>query len=253
MLAVNRQSQMFRLLSDLGSLKTGEIAERLAVTHETIRKDFELLENRGQLVRTHGGATLPDRQKQEIPLAVRQSIRYAEKRSIAQAAAARIQPNEIIFLDASSTVHALTEFIPRMPLTILTNSPHIFTALAERTDLDLICTGGLYDPKSSSFIGLPAEQALQRYHIHRMFFSGNGIDLKRGVSEINSRQAAFKERVAENADDVVFLADHSKFGVKSSFFFVNAAALSCVVTNKLPEPVTVEFFFKNQIELVVPD
>ena len=42
-----------------------------------------------------------------------------------------IQANETIFLDASSTVLTLTEFLPDLPLTILTNALNVLTALSE--------------------------------------------------------------------------------------------------------------------------
>lgn len=240
MLAIDRQRRILELLHGAGSLRTIETAAELGVTDETVRKDFEMLEKRGALIRTHGGASRPERIREELPFTERQAVRREEKLSIARLAASRIQANETIFLDASSTVLTLTEFLPDLPLTILTNALGVFNALSDRPNFDLICTGGLFDSKSRSFIGLTAEKSLQRYNIHRMFFSGNGIHLERGVSESNSRQAAFKERVVANAEDVVFLADHSKLGQKAAFFFAEVADLSCLITDKAADKEFVE-------------
>ena len=232
MLAIDRHRRILELLAETGSLKTAETAAALAVTDETIRKDLELLEKRGDLVRTHGGASRLTRPPlRELPLTERQTLRREEKRAIARLAVSRIQANETIFLDASSTTLTLAEFIPDLPLTILTNALNVFTALSDRPQLELICTGGVFDAKSRSFIGLTAEKALQRYSIHRMFFSGDGIDLERGLSEANSRQAAFKERVVEMAEDVVYLADHTKLAQKAAFFFAGISDLTCLVTD----------------------
>ncbi len=236
MLAIDRQRRILDLLHQAGSLRTTETACALGVTDETVRKDFEILEKRGELVRIHGGASKTLGVREELPFTERQAIRREEKLAIAREAAGRIQANETIFLDASSTVLTLTEFLPDLPLTILTNALNVFTALSDKPNLELICTGGLYDPKSRSFIGLTAEKSLQRYNIHRMFFSGNGLHLTRGVSESNSRQAAFKERVIESAGDVVLLADHSKFGHMSAFFFADVKALDCVITDSAADP-----------------
>ncbi len=231
MLAIDRQRRILDLVNGTGSLRTTDTATLLGVTDETVRKDFEVLEKRGELIRIHGGASRPDRIKEEQPFNERQAVRRDEKLVIARLAASRIQANETIFLDASSTVLTLTEFLPDVPLTVLTNALNVVTALAERANLDLICTGGAFDVRSRSFIGLIAENSLKRYNIHRMFFSGNGLHLDRGVSERNSRQAAFKERVIASAEDVVMLADHSKLGQKSAFFFAEVSALSCLITD----------------------
>jgi DeoR/GlpR family transcriptional regulator of sugar metabolism len=83
-----------------------------------------------------------------------------------------------------------------------------------------------------------------------MFFSGNGLHLGRGVSESNARQAAFKERVIANAEDVVFLADHSKLGQKAAFFFADIADLSCLVTDKAADPTFIEQLQNRGVEVL---
>lgn len=231
MLPLERQQKILQHLQEFGSIRTMDIATLLNVTDETVRKDFEALEKRGYLIRVHGGATRPLKIREEISLTERQLKNREEKTAIAREAARRIQPNETIFLDASSTVLTLTEFLPDYPLTIVTNALNVFSALDGRPNLDLICTGGLYDARSRSFIGLIAEQSLRRFNIHRMFFSGSGLHLDRGISETNNRQAVFKERVVACAEDVVFLADHTKLGQKAAFFFAQASDLTCLITD----------------------
>jgi DeoR/GlpR family transcriptional regulator of sugar metabolism len=251
MLAIERQRRILDLLHASGSLRTTEISEALGVTHETVRKDFELLEKRGELIRIHGGASKPDKIRGDLPFTERQAIRREEKQAIARLAASRIQANETIFLDASSTVLTLTEFLPDLPLTILTNALNVLTALSDRPNLDLMCTGGLFDPKSRSFIGLTAEKSLQRYNIHRMFLSASGLHPERGVSESNARQAAFKERVIAYSEDVVFMADHSKLGRKASFFFAGVADLSCLITDKEADPEFIEELQGKGVEVLI--
>lgn len=251
MLAIERQRRILGQLKEAGSLRTTEIALNLGVTDETIRKDFEVLEKRGELIRIHGGVMRMEKIREEVPFTERQAIHRDEKKAIARLAASRIQPNEIIFLDASSTVLTLTEFLPEVPLTILTNALNVVTALSDRPNFDLICTGGLFDAKSRSFIGPMSEKSLQRYNIHRMFLSGNGLHPEHGVSESNSRQAAFKERVLAGAEDVVFLSDHSKLGQKAPFFFAGVTDLSCVITDKQADPEFVEELRIKGVEVLL--
>lgn len=251
MLAVERHRRILESIKLNGSLRTVEIAATFGVTDETIRKDFEFLEQRGELLRIHGGATRPARAREELPLTERQLIRREEKHAIARLAAARIQANETIFLDASSTALTVTEFLPDVPLTIVTNALNVFTALEGRPNYDLICTGGLYDARSRSYIGLLAETSLKRFNVHRMFLSGNGVDIERGISESNSRQAVFKERVIAISEEVVVLADHSKIGQKSSFFFGEVGELHCLITDAAADPAILHAFREKGLEVVV--
>ncbi|MBT8043683.1 MAG: DeoR/GlpR family DNA-binding transcription regulator [Verrucomicrobiae bacterium] len=235
----------------MGSVRTKEIAKSLEVTDETIRKDFEFLEQQGLLVRSHGGAIPPKRVIRELSLNERQNINREAKNAIAKAAAKRIQPNETVFIDASSTALTITQYLPEFPITVITNSHDVISALAGSENMDLISTGGLFESRSRSLIGLAAEKTLLRYNIHRMFFSGNGLDLKRGVSESNSRQAAFKEHVIAAAEDVCFLADESKIGARSAFFFAECSDLTSLVTTKGANPAILESIRNMGIEIIM--
>lgn len=232
MLAHERQQRILEILKSQETVRTIEVAESLGVTDETIRKDFELLEKQGEARRIHGGLSRIQTLQSDLTFLERQAVQRDAKRAIARAAATRIQANEIIFLDASSTALTLTEFLPDIPLTVLTNALNVLTALSDRPQLELMSTGGLFDPRSRSFIGLTAEKSLKRYNIHRAFLSGRGFDESRGASESNSRQAALKERVVDHSEEVVFLADHTKLGSKASFFFAEPHQISCLVTDQ---------------------
>lgn len=250
MLAAERHQQILQALKERGSLRTKEVASELDVTDETIRKDFEFLEQQQLLVRSHGGAIPSKRVIRELSLTERQLINREAKNAVAKAAAKRIQPGETIFIDASSTALTIIQYLPSFHHTVITNAYDAMGALAGLENIDLICTGGLFEPRSRSLIGLVAEKTLHRYNIHRMFFSGNGLDLERGVSEGNSRQAAFKEHVIAAAEDVCLLADESKIGVRSAFFFAECSQLTSLVTTKDADPSIVESLRNMGVEVI---
>lgn len=250
MLAAERHHQIMNKIAAQGSVRTKELAEQLAVTDETIRKDLELLEGQGVLVRTHGGAVPARRGQRELTLTERQLLNREAKQAIAKAAAQRIQPEETIFIDASSTALGVTQYLPDFPITVVTNSHDVISALAGVSTVELVSTGGVFEARSRSFIGLLAERSLQRYNIHRMFFSGNGIDLQRGVSEGNSRQAAFKEHVMAAAEDVCLLADETKIGKRSAFFFGECSMLNTLITTKDADPSILESLKNLDIEVI---
>lgn len=251
MLATERHAQLLERLTRDGALRTTAMAAEFDVTDETIRKDLEVLEQRGELVRVHGGAVPPTTPRLDLSLTERQKVNLDAKRAIARKAAERIQPKEIIFLDASSTALTLTEFLPEIPLTVLTNAHNVVTALSGREHLEVFSTGGLYETRSKSFIGLSAEASLRRFNINRMFCSATAFDLDRGVSESNPRQAAFKERVVPCSEEVCLLADSSKLGSMASFFFASAREISTLVTNSDADPAFVAALEKVGAEVIL--
>jgi len=236
MLPPDRHSFILNRLAESDSIRTIELASALEVTDETIRRDLEALEKRGSLMRIHGGAVKVSKVREDLSLTERQLVNRESKSAIAELAAKRIQPDDTIFIDASSTALTLAEHLPDFHLTVLTNAHNVVTALADREGFDLISTGGIYEPRSRSYIGLPAESTLRKFNINRMFFSCNGVHLERGVSETNSRQAAFKERVIACSEEICLLADSTKIGLKSSFFFAQMSDLTTLVTNPNADP-----------------
>lgn len=250
MLPIERQSFIIAKLSEEESVRTTDLATTLEVTDETVRKDLESLELRGELLRIHGGAVRPNQSRVELALNERKQVNREAKTAIARLAAKQIEPNDTIFIDASSTALTLVEHLPGFHLTVLTNAHNVITALADREGIDIVCTGGIYEPRSRSYIGLPAESTMRKHNIHKMFFSCNGIHLERGISETNSRQASFKERVIECSENVYCLSDSTKIGLKSSFFFAEISDLTTVITNKDSDPGFIAALTNRQIEVL---
>ena len=250
MLPIERQSFIIAKLSEEESVRTMDLATTLEVTDETVRKDLESLELRGELLRIHGGAVRPNQSRVELALNERKQVNREAKTAIARLAAKQIEPNDTIFIDASSTALTLVEHLPGFHLTVLTNAHNVITALADREGIDIVCTGGIYEPRSRSYIGLPAESTMRKHNIHKMFFSCNGIHLERGISETNSRQASFKERVIECSENVYCLSDSTKIGLKSSFFFAEISDLTTVITNEDSDPGFIAALTNRQIEVL---
>ncbi len=234
MLAVERHRELLKLLSRNGSVRTAEVARSLRVTEETVRRDFEKLEADGLLQRMHGGAVQLEANRREFPVTERARQHAAEKSSIARAALALLQAGQTIFLDASTTTLQVAHLLGETPLTVVTNSLQIATALAGRSSLKTIVLGGSLLPSSLSCAGWAAEQTLDLYHLDTAFFSCRGLDVERGLSDATEDQARLKRRVVDHASSAVLLADHSKVGVASSYFFARNCEIDIWITDIAP-------------------
>ena len=60
--AYERRALIMKLLEKDGRVEITPLAAQLGVTRVTIRADLDALQMRGLLVRTHGGAVLPENQ-----------------------------------------------------------------------------------------------------------------------------------------------------------------------------------------------
>ncbi len=231
MLAQERHRRILSRIERAGSVRVAPLARELKVTEETIRRDLERLDAAGKLLRTHGGALTVGTDRRELPLRVRETVRIRQKRAIALHAARRIEEGDVVVLDASSTAHELARAMPDLPVTVVTNSLAAALAMADRTRVRVVLTGGVLDWASRSLLGPQAEQSLERFRIRKAFISCQGIDLERGLSVTADEHAGIKRRMMDLAEEVYLLADSSKFGVRAVEFFAPVTEVDVVITD----------------------
>lgn len=230
MLAQQRHREILRRIAARGGARVAELARALRVTEETIRRDLDRLGREGRLLRTHGGALPVEEASRDEPFDVRRTAHHEEKVAIARRALAFIAEGDVIALDASSTVHELTRLIPDIPLTVVTNSLLASVRLLSRRQVRVLATGGLLDPASCAWVGSLAERALERVNISKLFLSAKGLDLERGLSEVDDAQARVKRRMLELAERRFLLLDHSKLNVRSIVWLADLAEVDVIIT-----------------------
>jgi len=235
MLAVERQHRILDMLTKSGAVSTVRAAMALAVSEETVRRDFEKLEADGRLFREHGGAVRINDSRRDVPLDSRESANVAEKEAIARVALGQIQKGDTVFFDASSTVFHLAHLLTDFEVTILTNALKTAAELARRPHVHVILIGGAVNPGSLSCQGELADQMLETYHVQKVFISCRGLDAVRGLSEANAEQAGLKRKIIKLADRTIVLADHTKVGLKSSYFFARLADVDTLITERLAD------------------
>jgi DeoR/GlpR family transcriptional regulator of sugar metabolism len=251
MLVSERQHKILHRVQTEGSVRNYDLVEEFGVSDETIRKDLTALERLGRLVRTHGGAIRPEPDRFDLPLPERTAINETEKDLIAVAAAQLISARETIFLDASSTVLRLADHLPSMPLTVVTNAHHIVVAVASRTDLTLVCTGGTYENQSRSYTGAMAEDASKRFVIRSAFLGVDALDPERGAMDVNHGHGVLKERLIERVDRVIVLADSTKLGARSAYRFADVKDIDILVTDTAASPELVSKFEAQGVQVIM--
>lgn len=236
MLVAERYEFIVQLVNERGSIRVTELSELCQVTEETIRRDLDRLEQAGRLRRSHGGAVSVKDQQPETPYSEREIAHADEKRRIAQEAIQLIRPKERILLDASSTAWYMAAQMPDIPLTVLTNSIKVAVELSGKEKIEVISTGGILASRSLSYVGPLAERSLEAYHVDKAFLSCKGVHMERGISESNELQARIKQQMVGMADEVILLADSSKFGIQAFTYVAALNDIDVMITdNQLPQ------------------
>lgn len=144
MLKNNRISQIEKLLFTTGSVEVSDLSSYFHVSEMTIRRDLNTLVSQGKAIRTHGGAMIPqDKYIDGISFSSRAREHVAEKKAIAKEAVKYLHPGDNVFIDDSSTVLSMAEFIPyNKPLIITTTALTAALEFNKYTNVTVFCLGG---------------------------------------------------------------------------------------------------------------
>lgn len=226
-----RHAEILHTLEHQGGVRVSDLASRMEVTEETIRRDLLKLEGEGRLKRIHGGAIPLISDRDPLPYQHRQMEQVDAKRSIARCAVNEIEEEDVLFFDGSTTAFQLARIFPDVRCTVLTHSEPVFRELSNRTNVELVSTGGVYDRRHASFTGPLAEQMLTSIHITKAVMGCKGLDFKRGFSDASVRHMNLKRAVIRHADKVIVLADHSKMDARARYFFASIQEVDVVITD----------------------
>ena len=249
MLPARRHKEILSMLGTRGFARTVEIARELGVTEETIRRDFELLENQRLLTRTHGGAASLEAARIESPLPLREAEQGAEKDAIARLAVARIKAGDVILLDGSSTALHLARILPAIPLRIITHGHAAAQYIATRSEFQLTVLGGNYDPVTFTYNGSQVEESVVRHRVDKFFFSCRAVDAEWGCSEILEEQARLKRVMIRHSAASFLLADHTKFGRRSDNQLCPLSSISAVLTDAQIDQSHLKQLRKNNVQI----
>jgi len=227
-----RHDEILKRLEYGGYLRVSELAENLGVSEMTIRRDLEKLEEDGLLNRTYGGAHLiqKPRPEGEAHKSLIKSIN--KKRAIGRVACSLLQPDESVFIDAGTTTRFLASSInDEIKLSIVTNSLTIAQILSNKLNINVIVVGGKLHPQTNSLLGPLAEEAVKKFKYTKAFLGTSGINLSDGLTILNLEEVPIKKTVALNANQVIVLADSSKFNKNALITFLELNHVDTIITD----------------------
>jgi DeoR/GlpR family transcriptional regulator of sugar metabolism len=216
MLARQRQARILERVREDGAVRVADLVRELGVSDMTVRRDLEILDDRGLVEKVHGGATaVEDSAQFEPTFAVKSGLQQAEKDAIARVAATLVEPGMAIAVSAGTTTLAVARQLIEIPyLTVVTNSIRVADVLqhAGRGDQTVILTGGVRTP-SEALVGPFAVAALRTIHVDLVFVGVHGMDPQSGFTCPNLLEAETDRALIEAGRRLVVAADHTKWGM----------------------------------------
>ena len=216
-----RHEKILQMLKDKKRVEVQELSELFEVSEDTIRRDLRIMEQKGKVHRTYGGAILPDKVNSYENFIVRENIQNDVKQSIASLAQSFIQERDTLLLDGSTTVSKIVPLLSGYKnLTVITNSITIaYDILHQCPNINLHIIGGIVRNDIGNSISIESLKDIEKLYVDKVFLSACSISLKGELTTPIIEDAHVKKAMLNAGREVYILADSSKFGQKSLMEF----------------------------------
>lgn len=234
MIRTQRQTDILRLVQLQRACTISELAERLQVSDETIRRNVRPLVTQGLIAKVHGGITLPDG-IHEPPFNKRMMENTAAKQRIAAKVASLVADGDTLMLDCGST----TAFVARAlsqhaGLTVVTNSAEIARTLATNGSNRVFMAGGELRSDDTASLGAEALAFVRQFHVRHAILSIGALGFDGGLMVYHLAEAEFSRAVMGQAESVIVAADASKFGKHSLVRICGPERIDVLVSDQPP-------------------
>lgn len=208
-----RKKMILNKLVSEEKLYVPELAEVLNVSSETIRRDLNQLEKEGKLKKVYGGAILTNSDTLEPSFEQKTNINSTEKHSIAKIASSLIEDGDIIMVGNGTTTLEIVRYLTdKKNITLITHSEPVLHLAIEAFKGKVIFLGGEVDLHQQSTHGPLAELTVKQIKANKAFISAGGISINDGITDYDLNEARMSQLLMERSDELIVLADHTKFG-----------------------------------------
>lgn len=250
-----RSEKLLSMINQKKKLSVKEIAAFFDLSEPTARRLCAKLANDGKILRTYGGISCLPQREEDYQFDTLENQFIDEKRRIGEYASTLFHDNDIIFLEAGTTVQQLAVSIANRfingsltNLLVFTNSLINLNILAPYCNVTLI--GGMYRPTRKDCAGYISERTVRGLRFTRSFMGTDGIDVEDGIMAMDVETARIDELLVTRSEHVYVLTDSSKFTRTSLISYASAQDISMIVTDTNLSEVIRNSFAASGITLI---
>lgn len=217
-----------------GRISIGEIQQQFDISVDSARRDLRILEEKGLLKRTHGGAIPPSQIGQHAPTAHwnMDAIKINDNiDAIAQKAVGFIQPNDAVYITSGTVGYAMLKYLPaNFEYTITTNSVDTAMVLKKFSNIQAYLTGGKMRP-NGRIVDAFAQEFVRNMRFDLSFLTGAGFTAEFGISNGTPETAMFQRIIAEHSRKNIALFPAQKLGHNAFLKDVDAGKFDVLITD----------------------
>ncbi|MBK0400239.1 DeoR/GlpR transcriptional regulator [Limibaculum sp. M0105] len=229
-----RQHEIVELARLHGRVVVEELAERFAVSPQTIRRDLGELCDAGTLQRVHGGAVLGSGVA-NLGYDARRTLASAEKEAIGRLCASAIPENASLFINIGTTTEAVARALAgHRDLMAITNNLNVANIMAANPNIEVIVAGGVLRRSDCGLIGEATTDFIRQFKVDLAIIGASALDEEGWLLDFDYREVRVSRAIIENAREVFLVADASKFARSAPVRITEISAVTAFFTDRPP-------------------
>ncbi len=209
MLKRERQEYIVHQVNLHNKVLSNALSTEIDVSEDTIRRDLQELNEKGKLIKVHGGALSHSFNSSSYPS---QKI-YAQnnKRVIAEKAANLIKDGMFILTGGGTTIIALARALPiNLTATFISGSIPAIVEYMHHPNIEVIVIGDKLSKNSKITLGADALARIKTLKPDLCFLGINAIDVQHGITDSDWDVVQLKQTMIESSQKVICLTISEK-------------------------------------------
>lgn len=254
MLETERHRIILSAVQERPVVGVADLCALTGVSEATVRRDIAQLHLAKKLRRVRGGAEAMHPPQfvgiNARPFAVNETINIAQKRAIAQAAVELCEDGDAIIVNGGTTTFQMVHPLSTKRLQVFTNSfPIAEHLLKQSKNTVLLPAGAIYREQNIILSPFDADGS-SHFYAKRMFMGCRGLG-PLGLMEGDPLLVQAEQKLIGQADELVVLADSSKFAQRSSLLLCPLSRIHTVITDDGIDDRAVAMLRAAEIRLIV--
>ncbi|MBL4812584.1 MAG: DeoR/GlpR transcriptional regulator [Rhodobacteraceae bacterium] len=229
-----RHLVILSLLQERPLATVHELVELTQSSEATIRRDLSALDAQKKLRKRRGGAeSLATRRAPGLagrPFAFNKSVNAGKKRAIAKAAVDLCVDGEAIIVNGGTTTFQMVHYLTPRSMQVFTNSFPIAEHLLSQSNNTVTVPGGTIYREQNIILSPFVNDGSKHFQAQKMFMGAQGIG-PIGIMEADTLVVQAEEKLVGQADELIILADSSKFERRSSLVFCPLSRATIIITD----------------------
>ncbi len=249
----DRQRHILDAAREQGEVQVEMLAESLAVTPQTIRRDLNFMCDIRLLQRVHGGAVVHD-SVSNLGYEARRRFMATEKTAIGRLAAQLIPDDSSLFINIGTTTEeAARQLGQHRGLLVVTNNINVVHSLRHNQTARFLIAGGTVRNEDGGIVGESTAEFIEQFKLDHAIIGVSAIERDGTLLDYDHQEVRVAKAIIDNARSTILVADSAKFDRSAPMRIGNIAEVDYIVTDTQPPDDFKQHCLRNRVEILVAD